>query len=71
MPHSRGARAAEDGRRQAFRGEVQSQLPFDLLGMDNAIKFSAGEVRETNSPYDLERSDIKGVCSSVYPLCTN
>jgi hypothetical protein len=65
------SRAAEDARRQAFRGEVQSQLPFDLVGMENVIEFSAGEVRETSSPYDLERSDIKGVFSLLYAHCTN
>ena len=62
------SRAAEDARRQAFRREVQGQLPFELLGMENAIKFSPAEVEDTGNPYTLERSDIKGSCSYLLVL---
>ena len=59
------ARGAERERRQAFHGEVHGQLPFDLIGMQDGvpsinIPLSGG--RDTDSPYTLERSDIKGMC---------
>jgi autophagy-related protein 11 len=56
------SRAAENARRRAFRGEVQGQLPFDLMGMDNVINFAPTGGRDTGSSYTLERSDIKSMC---------
>ena len=55
------SRAAENARRRAFR-EVQGQLPFDLMGMDNVINFAPTGGRDTGSSYTLERSDINSMC---------
>ncbi|KAI0249631.1 autophagy-related protein 11-domain-containing protein [Lactifluus subvellereus] len=60
--------AAENARRRAFRGEVQSQLPFDLMGMDNVINFSPAGGGDTGSPYTLERSDIKDLMGNLEDL---
>ncbi|KAH9168260.1 hypothetical protein EDB89DRAFT_1909432 [Lactarius sanguifluus] len=52
--------AAETERRQAFRDEILGQLPFDLIGMNEAlpsveISVSGGE---TNNHHTLERHNI-------------
>ena len=55
------SRAVERKRRQAYRGEVHGQLPFDPKGMDDAVPsvdFSPSGSRDTDSPYTLERAEI-------------
>ena len=54
-------RASERKRRQAYRGEVHGQLPFDTRGMDDivpTIDFSPSG--NTDAPYSLEREDVDG-----------
>lgn len=53
--------AAETERRQAFRDEILGQLPFDLIGMNEAlpsIENSASGGEESDNHYTLERHDI-------------
>ena len=67
MPTQIVSRAAERNRRQAFRGEVHGRLPFDLIGMHDTVpslNLSLSGGRDTDSPYSLERSDIKSAYSS-------
>jgi len=62
------SRAAERERRQAFRGEVQGQLPFDLIEMHDtipSINFLLSRGSDQDGPYTLERSDIKSACLSL------
>ncbi|KAH8995198.1 autophagy-related protein 11-domain-containing protein [Lactarius hatsudake] len=53
--------AAETERRQAFRDEILGQLPFDLIGMNEALpsfEISASGGEESDNHYTLERHDI-------------
>jgi autophagy-related protein 11 len=53
--------ASERKRRQAYRGEVHGQLPFETRGMDDTvptIDFSPSG--STDAPYSLEREDVDG-----------
>ncbi|KAH9020846.1 autophagy-related protein 11-domain-containing protein [Lactarius pseudohatsudake] len=53
--------AAETERRQAFRDDILGQLPFDLIGMNEAlpsVEFSASGGEDTNNHHTLERHDI-------------
>ncbi|KAH9026685.1 autophagy-related protein 11-domain-containing protein [Lactarius deliciosus] len=52
---------AETERRQAFRDEILGQLPFDLIGVNEAlpsIENSASGEEESGNHYTLERHDI-------------
>ena len=54
-------RSNERKRRQAYRNEVQGELPFEVKGLDDtvpSIDFSPSG--SNDSPYTLERTDIDG-----------
>ncbi|KAH8993373.1 hypothetical protein EDB92DRAFT_396832 [Lactarius akahatsu] len=56
--------AAETERRQAFRDEILGQLPFDLIGMNEAlpsVEISASGGEDTNNHRTLERHDINNL----------
>ena len=59
-------RTAERERRYTFHGEVDGQLPFNLIrihGTVPSINISLFGGRDTNSPFTLDRSNIKGIYS--------
>ncbi|CDO68658.1 hypothetical protein BN946_scf184790.g7 [Trametes cinnabarina] len=49
----------ERKRRQAYRNEVQGELPFDVRGLDDPVpNIDFSPSGSTDFPYSLERSDI-------------
>jgi hypothetical protein len=59
----------DDGIHGELRASGQPQVPFDLIGMDDAapsIRFPS-RVGVEHGPYTLERSDVTGVYSSFPP----
>ncbi|OSC97798.1 hypothetical protein PYCCODRAFT_1398207 [Trametes coccinea BRFM310] len=62
----------ERKRRQAYRNEVQGELPFDVKGLDDpvpTIDFSPHG--STDFPYSLERSDIDDLLHTLDNLRQN
>lgn len=55
-------RANERKRRQVYRSEVLSQLPFDIRGMDDAVPtIDFSPAGGSNLDYTLERADVQGL----------
>ena len=54
-------RSNERKRRQAYKNEVQGELPFEVKGMDDVVPTIDFSPSGSNDfPYSLERVDIDG-----------
>ena len=54
-------RSNERKRRQAYKNEVQGELPFDVKAMDDVVPNIDFSPNGSNDPqYSLERLDIDG-----------